>query len=286
MTYSTNLYIKIIYFSFFTCLFFSTNIFSQQIALKGFVINSITKEKIPYSNIGIQSKDVGTISDEDGNFLIYIPSTCSNDTLSVSHLGFSKERFAINKLVTNKEIVFELTPETKVLEEVKIAFTTKKKLIKIGTQSYSTMVAGYVREKKDKNKDILEFAKKIKIKKPIKLESININLFLIRLSDASFRINFYTEVNGLPAEKINTEEIIVNTIVKEGWNSIDVSKYNLQFDKPFFIALEYLPKSNSNIEPFRYSGQLFGESITRSSSFGNWKRKKGLTMSMFITALE
>lgn len=266
--------------------FFQTlNIFSQEVIIEGIIIDSKTKEKISFANIGIQLKDIGTISNEKGDFKIHIPTENNNDTLSFSHLGFIKKQIPIKDLLKNKNTI-ELSREIKTLDEIKINVSIKKKPIKIGTQSYSSMVAGYVRENNNKNNDIRELAKKIKTKKPIRINDININLFLVRIPDVKFRVNFYSEVNGLPGDKVNTEEIIINTTIKDGWNTIDVSDYNLVFNKTFFVSLEYLPDFGSNTEPFRFSGQLFGESITRAASFGNWKRKKGITMSLYVNALE
>lgn len=266
--------------------FFQTlNIFSQEVIIEGIIIDSKTKEKISFANIGIQLKDIGTISNEKGDFKIHIPTENNNDTLSFSHLGFIKKQIPIKDLLKNKNTI-ELSREIKTLNEIKINVSIKKKPIKIGTQSYSSMVASYVRENNNKNNDIRELAKKIKTKKPIRINDININLFLVRIPDVKFRVNFYSEANGLPGDKVNTEEIIINTTIKDGWNTIDVSDYNLVFNKTFFVSLEYLPDFGSNTEPFRFSGQLFGESITRAASFGNWKRKKGITMSLYVNALE
>ena len=271
---------------FFLLLLFNTTIFSQEIIIEGIIINSETKENIPFTNIGIRSKDIGTISNPSGHFKIHIPVENNNDTLSISHLGFLKKQILIKNLLIDTKITIELSPSVATLEEVKVSRLIKKKPLKIGTQSYSSMVAGSVHDNNSKNKDIRELAKKIKIKKPIQLNDITINLFSVRNTNAKFRVNFYTNADGFPGDKINTEEIIVNTTIKDGWNTIDISEYNLIFDKTFFVSLEYLPDTESNTEPFRFSGQLFGESITRTASFGKWKKKKGITMSLYINALE
>jgi hypothetical protein len=39
-------------------------------------------------------------------------------------------------------------------------------------------------------------------------------------------------------------------------------------------------------EPFRYSGQLFGESIARSSSLGTWNTKKGVTIAKEVNIIQ
>ena len=105
----------------------------------------------------------------------------------------------------------------------------------------------------------------------------------MKTDTASFRINIYNIKNDLPNEKINTENIIVKKKVENGWNKFDLQNFNLKYNVPVFITIEYLPKKMDEKEPFRYGGQLFGESITRSSSLGIWNSKSGLTMAMYVT---
>lgn len=264
----------------FSILLFVTLTYGQ-ITING-IIKSNTNEPLEYVNIGIKNKNIGTISDIKGNFKITVNNSELKELLSFSYIGYEEKQIKINELQKSNFNEIILNVSQTVLNEV-IVISNKAKLVELGTKSYVSMVAGYVKANNDKNNDIQEFAKEIKIKKPSKVVDVNINLFNVYVDTASFRINVYDVKDNLPNNKISTENIIIQKKVENGWNKFNVEEYNLNFEEPFFISIEYLPKEKDEDEPFRYSGQLFGKSITRSSSFGTWNIKKGLTMSMFAT---
>jgi carboxypeptidase-like protein len=261
------------------CFFFLNYTFGQ-ITING-IVKSETNFPLQYVNIGIKNKNIGTISDEKGNFSITIDNTRLNELLTFSYVGFQEKTIKIEELIKLKFLEIILKVKTTELQEV-VVISTKPNVLKIGTKSYSSMVAGYVRANNDKNNDIQEFAKEIKLKKPSHILDVNINLFNVKVDTASFRINVYDIKNELPNEKINLENIIVKKKVENGWNKFDLENFNLKYDAPIFVTIEYLPKKGDEEEPFRYSGQLLGKVIKRSSSLGTWNSKSGLTMAMYV----
>lgn len=61
-------------------------LFSQNIT--GFVIDAESKQPIEYTNIGIISKNVGTVSDLNGRFKFLVDSKYDNDTILFSIIGY------------------------------------------------------------------------------------------------------------------------------------------------------------------------------------------------------
>lgn len=268
-------------FAFYFLILISTYSFSQEKVLEGNIQNS-KNENLPFVNIGIKNKNVGTFTDENGNFRLLLERKHLEDTLSFSYVGYQELNIRIADLINQNNRKFLLTEKSTELEEIFIG----KKNIKekrLGTTSYVSMVAGYVHVDNDKNKNIQEFAKELKIKKPSKILNLNINLFNVKVDTTSFRVNFYSIKNNLPYEKISSKNIILEQNIQDGWNTFDLEDYNLKFEDPVFITLEYLPKKKTEKEPFRYSGQFLGKTITRSSSFGTWDEKKGISMAMYVT---
>jgi hypothetical protein len=256
--------------------------FCQETKLNGKVFGK-KNTLLEFANVGIKNKNIGTIADVNGFFTIYLPNENLADSLTISYVGYKELHVKITEMVKNKINEFILEETLNELSEVIILSNTKKE-IKIGTKSINTLVAGYVRINNDKNRDIQEFAKEVDISKPTRILSLNVNLFNVNVKTAKFRVNFYSIKNNLPFENIGSEKVILTHDIKSGWNKFDVSDYDIKFDKSFFISLEYIPIDDNKDEPFRYSGQLFGKSITRTSSLGTWKTKKGLSISMYITA--
>lgn len=67
-------------------------------SISGKVINHETGEPLPFATIGITGSSHGTISNNDGEFEFYIPSSHSKDTLSVSYVGFETFKVLIDDI--------------------------------------------------------------------------------------------------------------------------------------------------------------------------------------------
>jgi len=57
----------------------------------GTVKDSETKKPIPYVNIGIVKKNIGTVSDSEGKFDLKFPMTLENDTIKLSSIGYKSK---------------------------------------------------------------------------------------------------------------------------------------------------------------------------------------------------
>ncbi|HSI71482.1 MAG TPA: carboxypeptidase-like regulatory domain-containing protein [Gillisia sp.] len=103
-----------------TFLFFSLNsLFSQESSISGKVLSLENNTPLPYVNIGIPNKSLGTVSNEDGYFSIKLPKEIrQKDTLVFSYIGYDSKRFALADLknTSNWEIILE--PAENLLQEV------------------------------------------------------------------------------------------------------------------------------------------------------------------------
>jgi|WetSurSiteA1Bulk_404760.scaffolds.fasta_scaffold00151_15 hypothetical protein len=73
----------------------SFSVSAQKTVIRGKVIDSETKEPIPFTNIGFQHSLVGTISENDGSFFLSTPK--ATDTLLVSSIGYQLLRLPVKK---------------------------------------------------------------------------------------------------------------------------------------------------------------------------------------------
>jgi len=85
--------------------------------IKGIVTNSETREPLPYANLRIVNKSFGTISNQQGQFIIRLPAEFRSDTVSISHLGFKKQILPLDQVKT-ESITIILEPEVYELKEV------------------------------------------------------------------------------------------------------------------------------------------------------------------------
>jgi hypothetical protein len=82
--------------------------------MKGKVINSISKEPIKLVNIKINNSNIGTTTNETGNF--ELPALNTNSLVSFSHIGFDTLKTNYSKSFT----IIELNPSSYSLPIVSI----------------------------------------------------------------------------------------------------------------------------------------------------------------------
>ncbi len=133
---------------------------SEYFYLKGKVLDKSDKKPIPFANILIKGKNVGTISNLDGNFTLKIPSGCIRDSLVVSFIGYKTETLNVSTLNTDQIIAIE--PVSTQLNEVIVKHFDPKLLIKMALnkigENYSKnpeLQLGFYRETSRQNKDYI-----------------------------------------------------------------------------------------------------------------------------------
>ena len=61
---------------------------NAQYILQGQVVDAFTKDPLPFVNIGVLKKELGTVSNEDGFFFLEVPDVYATETLRLSMIGF------------------------------------------------------------------------------------------------------------------------------------------------------------------------------------------------------
>lgn len=228
----------IIYFSW------SYIIFGQ---VKSIVIDSITKKPIHYTNIWIKNKDIGTTSNEKGEFKI-LKKIDNTDTILFSAIGYKTKQIKSNQI--EKWVI--LSPNATQLPEVIIFSNKKKKIIQIDKFNKSKInfylscgkkpwiIAKFFPYKKDYNETQYLNSISILAKSNIKNSKFNIRLYSVNK-------------HGEPENYIYNKNII--GVAKKGKNitNIDIRDLNIKFPKKgFFIAIEWLIV-NKNKHTFNYT---------------------------------
>ncbi|PSL44294.1 putative alpha/beta superfamily hydrolase [Chitinophaga niastensis] len=253
----------------------------SQITIKGTTIDAVSKKALPYVNIGIRHKSIGTISHSDGAFSVNIPQQNESDTLTFSMVGYTALNIAINNIGAVNE--FELREKTSQLNTV---IVPGKKLVeeKFGIVKYHPLVH-FIDGSTNQN-DIFEIAQLIKLDTTLsKITSVNLYIGAARKDSGVFRINFYGFDGRHPTNSIFEKSIIQTHLINKGWLKFDLKKYGIYLKGDFVVAIEFLP-SEKKAESISYEVKLGGsaKSFSRSQSQGDW-RIPPHHYRMFVTAL-
>jgi hypothetical protein len=266
------------------CFFISRGLlptFAQDRVLTGVVQERDTQLPLAYVNIGIRGKNVGTVADEHGAFSLRVPAAHTGDTLTFSAVGYREQSFPLAQIKVKQLQPLLLTPKVTALAEV-VVRGRPEKMRRIGTTTHNPLLWGNVSSKN--THDSNEFAKLISLAN-IPSQLVQAHIFLRRptVDTVSFRLNFYRVSQGLPAERVVEQPILVRTALQSGWLTIDLTKYALTLQTDFYLGFEFLPEKQGAVPAFSYGAQFGGTAIVRTSSLGTWKREPGASLAAYIT---
>jgi len=109
---------KIIFSLLFLIIVF--NSYSQnKSVISGTVINKENNEALPFASITLKNYPIGTISNENGEFDFYIPTSKQKDTIVVSFIGFLSYEVPVS--IVQNRLTINLRPTNEILTEVVIS---------------------------------------------------------------------------------------------------------------------------------------------------------------------
>lgn len=165
--------------------------------IKGHITDKTTGEALPFVNVFFEGKDIGTITDYNGNYELI--TQWASSKLTASFIGYNTQTKVI-VLGKNQVVNFELVPENISLGEVKI--TAKKKRYRNKNNPAVELIKKVI-SKKDKNRlESLSFYEYKKYEK-VELDLNNITeKFQNKKAFKKFQFIFdyidTSEVNGKP----------------------------------------------------------------------------------------
>ena len=212
--------------------------FGQDSVLKGRVVDCETLLPLPYATVEIFSLQTGTIADVNGDFEIIIDSLVTvNDTLVVSHLGFTKKSISISDYFKGRDKLITLETTYVNLEEV-VVLPGKYKTIKLGitekkpdskqiSNVFNSMIGNFIENKRGKDGW---------------LKSVSYYIHADGKPQTPFRVRIYEFdiEKRCPGKDLLTENLIVSA-KEPGWFTIDLSEYNIQFpSNGAYLMMEWI----------------------------------------------
>ncbi len=99
------------------------------LTIEGSVKDKENNEPIPYCSVSIAETSIGTITNQNGMFLLKVPNSLSNAHIHISHIGYETQQFPARILAGNKADLY-LTTRYIPLEAVIINLSNPQKIIR------------------------------------------------------------------------------------------------------------------------------------------------------------
>ena len=251
----------------------------KEIILSGHIQDAKSKKNLPYVNIGVLNKEVGTVSDREGLFNFHLLESNAKDTLRISMIGYKPKILVIDRL-RNKKGAIEVNLEEEVSELNEVVVTAKKwKKKTLGNKTKSTFIGHlFYHEQLGKEMGI-----KMHVgKRPMFIDDFNFHISYNRFSAKSFfRLNMYRIRNGKPAENILKRNIIIPVDAKQkGMVTTNLKAYDIVLTEDVIVTLEWVD-NEGEVKPTEALvlsvGLLTGGTYERGSKEARMKRKlKGM----------
>ncbi|XZF15359.1 carboxypeptidase-like regulatory domain-containing protein [Chitinophagaceae bacterium MMS25-I14] len=237
------------------------------------LLDQADKQPIAYAVIGIPGSDIGTNSDESGNFTLTIGKEQEDKTLSVSLIGYEDYKIKVSEFITglgsnDRKIYLKKAPHE--LKEV-IIKPAKLTVAELGNEvdcdtsksKGERIPMPYLFKKKSgKVTDTLtEIGTLMKVKhKKTFIDSVQINIGNCTYENIVYRLNIYEEQNG-SFKNILEEPIYIKLSKREVGKLIKVNltKKNLVVNNNFIVSIERV----KNLGPGELTicGKIFGASM-------------------------
>lgn len=135
--------------------------------LEGIIVDAKTQKSLPFATIAIVGTGQGTISNDDGRFILKIPPDTSFSSLVVSYIGY-KNRYLDIPNWTDTTLTIEMQLDIISLQEIVIRYKDPANLLEEAISrfgdnylsDFSTMIA-YYRENVKKSNKIMTFSEAV-----------------------------------------------------------------------------------------------------------------------------
>jgi len=250
-------------------LLFAFNSFGQN-RVQCQLVDLYSDQGIPYVNVGVIGKGLGTVSDKSGSFTLNIPASMNQDSILISMIGYKRQIYLVSEFrkIIASDPVLRMEIENTHLDEVVITNRRLKSKVLGNTTQAKNIVAGFV-----SNELGSEIGVPISIKRsPTFIDNFSASIVSNKYGVIKFRLNIYKLVDGFPGKSLLYENIIIETEIEQGVLFVDLSPYNIVVEDDFVIALEWI--ENLGIDGLFFSATFFGDPIlARQTSQDIWMKK-------------
>ncbi|REG97955.1 carboxypeptidase-like regulatory domain-containing protein [Flavobacterium aquicola] len=232
---------------------------------------------ISEARIGIENKEIGGITDSNGNYTIDLNNIDKTETFKVIASEYEPFKVSIADFVKSQNYIFQLKKKAIDLNAVII---NPKKYVHKNFGTSNAKKAYFSIDSNDPDDIFIEHSIKISNKKKLKIKNININIVDSKFEkNAIFIFDIQNAKNGFPDD---TQSLINETLkltvsendIKNKKLSLDISDKNIWTDKDFFISVRMAEDFKGKLS---FGGNIFAFSKDTyyRNYLGEWKKYSG-----------
>ncbi len=239
---------------------------------EGKVLSGTTNLGIGYVNVGIIGRNIGTVTNESGNFKIILEKINDNDSIRFSMIGYQSKSFLVSQFKENSIKEVYLNPRSYYLQEVKITYSRPREIRLGNPVTSNNLRSGFA------NNDLgSELGIKVYVRRQVKLIDLNLNVAICTFDSVTYRLNIYQSVNQTEYKNILTEPIYIS-FSKDKINKVitfDLRKYSIAIEGDVLITLELYKDLGEGKLLFR-TEFFTGITYHKKTSEGDWTESAGV----------
>lgn len=262
---------------------------AQNIILEGRVLQAETGEPVPFATLGVPGRGLGTVADEQGRYLLRLPTLA--DTLVVSCVGFERQVVPPAALAAGQR-TFRLAPQEQALRDVVVAHRAvhPARLGRNKEKGDLHWMAGSSGKTTVDDEWGWEFGTLLKLTHRTYLEEFHVYLSANTYEQLRFRLNLYTVEQGRPGRPLLARDIqLVCTNKQRGWLTVDLRPYEVQLPgQPVFATVQWLQSEKTDPEDKYFSIPVTRQAkqvvVERENSEAAWTTH-AMQPSLYFTVL-
>src|SRR5690606_27156181 len=214
----------------------SAEVQSQMVS--GRVLDQQSGRPLAYVHVGVLGRNIGTISRENGEFILDISGIPQSEKITFSMVGYTTVSVNISNIPTS-ELIISLIPSVTQLDEIIIRDEPLIELVKLGLPEATKTTIGHSGNHEWGTGS--EWGLRIPTGAGLfKLHEIGFHTRFNTVDSVLFRINIYSGTDSLPGETLLRQDIYVKSYKRDKWIIRKIEDEEIVTNEDIIVTIEIL----------------------------------------------
>ncbi len=260
---------------------FCTSVSAQEVT--GQVTDTQTGKPIPWANIGVINKGIGTVSQGDGRFALVMDQAYDNDTLRLSCIGFSTLDVVVGNIRSGQyDGQFSLEPSNVELMEVTVVPRDVTPEILGNTFNFGPVSAGFASDDLGSEAGVVMRTKRKRTYYP---KAVGFYISTCSYDSILFRVNVFEYDSNKVGRNLLPEAVYVTAKKGDKHVVVDLRPYGIQTTDDFLVTLEWLQDLSQTEGGFMFCAGFGSTGIMyRKTSQARFEKLPGAGIGLYCLA--